>query len=450
MPRIALTRPISASFARCELTYLERVPIDLDRARRQHAAYEAVLESLGWTIVRLPPLDEQPDAVFVEDAAIALDELAVVAPMGASSRAGESRSVEEALARYLPVARLTPPATLDGGDVMRAGRRVFVGRSRRTNAAAIDQLRTTARALRVRSDFRGRERRAPPQVRLLDRRRPDAAREHDWVDLSPFAGLKVLPVDASEAWGASVLHADGHVVMPTGFPRPRGCSATRGSTVHEVDLTEIRKAEGGPTCLSILLPDACLVTAEALIRSALVFCRSEGLESTHRIEVSMHRILSYRSLLIATAIALAPLAVNAQATAAATCKDGTTSTATGRGACSGHGGVDKSAKSAKASHEGGEGRHQSRRQGGRQSERAGAKEPKATREGGDQGCVIGRETVGQGRERDGARTPMRRTRRRSARTARTRTPRPIAAPARGTVAWRSGSSPDSLGVPGKN
>jgi hypothetical protein len=90
------------------------------------------------------------------------------------------------------------------------------------------------------------------------------------------------------------------------------------------------------------------VTAEVLIRSALVFCPSEGLASTHRIEVSMHRILSYRSLLIATAIALAPLAVNAQATAAATCKDGTTSTATGRGACSGHGGVAKSAKSAKA------------------------------------------------------------------------------------------------------
>jgi hypothetical protein len=90
------------------------------------------------------------------------------------------------------------------------------------------------------------------------------------------------------------------------------------------------------------------VTAEALIRSALVFRRSKGPESTHRIEVSMHRILSYRSLLLASAIALAPLVVNAQATAAATCKDGTTSTATGRGACSGHGGVDKSAKSRKS------------------------------------------------------------------------------------------------------
>ena len=230
------------------------MPIDLDRARRQHAAYEAVLESLGWTIDRLSVLDEQPDAVFVEDAAIALDELAVVAPMGASSRRGESRSVEEALARYLPVTRLTPPATLDGGDVMRAGRRIFVGRSRRTNVAAIGQLQallapyeyevipvdvTGALHLKSACSFLG------GRTMLANA---------EWVDLSPFAGFDVLRVDAVEAWGASVLHAEGHVVMPTGFARTARMLADAGLTVHEVDLTEIRKAEGGPTCLSILLP----------------------------------------------------------------------------------------------------------------------------------------------------------------------------------------------------
>ena len=122
MTRIALTRPVSASLARCELTYLAREPIDLDRARQQHAAYESLLSSLGWRIVRLPALDDQPDAVFVEDAAIALDELAILAPMGAASRAGESATVEDALSRFLPVRHLTPPATLDGGDVLRIGR----------------------------------------------------------------------------------------------------------------------------------------------------------------------------------------------------------------------------------------------------------------------------------------------------------------------------------------
>jgi len=140
VPRIALTRAVSESLARCELTYLHREPIDLARARAQHASYEKLLESLGFDVVRLATLDDQPDAVFVEDAAIALDELAIVAPMGAPSRAGESASVAKALGRWLPVHYLEPPATLDGGDVLRVDRRLFVGCSRRTNGPALAQL----------------------------------------------------------------------------------------------------------------------------------------------------------------------------------------------------------------------------------------------------------------------------------------------------------------------
>ena len=251
---IALTRSISSSFARCELTYLERLPIDIERARQQHAAYETVLQSLGFTIVRLPALDEHPDAVFVEDAAIALDELAVVAPMGAASRVGESRTVEAALARYLPVARLAPPATLDGGDVMRAGRRVFVGHSRRTNAAAIGQLQELLApyeyevvAVEVKGALHLKSACSVVGDRMI-------LANTEWVEPSPFAGFDLLPVDAVEAWGASVLHTNGHVVMPTGFNRTARMLGEVGLTVHEIDLTEIRKAEGGPTCLSILLP----------------------------------------------------------------------------------------------------------------------------------------------------------------------------------------------------
>ena len=254
MPRTALTRPISASFARCELTYIDRVPIDLDRARRQHAAYEATLASLGWNIVRLPVLDEQPDAVFVEDAAIALDEVAVVAPMGAASRLAESRTVEEALAHYLPVKRLTAPATLDGGDVLRSGRRVFVGLSRRTNRAAAEQL------ARILAPYDYEVIPVPVAGALHLKSACTMAGERtllantEWVDLKPFAAMDVLPVTAAEAWGASVLYDAGHVVMPSGFPRTRELLERQGLRVHELDLSEIRKAEGGPTCLSILLP----------------------------------------------------------------------------------------------------------------------------------------------------------------------------------------------------
>ncbi|HKW46289.1 MAG TPA: hypothetical protein VJN70_02555 [Gemmatimonadaceae bacterium] len=254
--RIALTRAVSASLAHCELTYLSRTAIDPERARQQHAAYEALLgsPSFGWQIVRLPTLDDQPDAVFVEDAGLALDEVAIVAPMGAASRLAESRTVEDALATYLPVRHLTPPATLDGGDVLRVGRRLFVGLSQRTNSAAVTQLGrllapyeyevipvSVVGALHLKSacSYVG------GNVLLAN---------PEWLDVTPFGGMEILPIEPSEAWGASVLHDEGRIVMPAGFPLTARLLQGRGLDVHVLDLSELRKAEGGPTCLSILLP----------------------------------------------------------------------------------------------------------------------------------------------------------------------------------------------------
>jgi dimethylargininase len=252
--RIALTRQVSASLPHCELTYLERQPIDLDRARQQHAAYEALLTSFGWHIVRAATLDEQPDAVFVEDAALALDELAVVSPMGAASRVAETQTVENTLARYLPLRHLESPATLDGGDVLRVGRRLFVGLSRRTNPVAVEQL---ARVL------------APYEYEVIPVSVAGALHlksacsyvggnallaNPEWVDLAPFDGMQILPIESSEAWGASVLFDNGRIVIPAGFPRTTQLLERRGLDVHVLDLSELRKAEGGPTCLSILLP----------------------------------------------------------------------------------------------------------------------------------------------------------------------------------------------------
>ena len=254
MARIALTRAVSASITRCELTYLDRKPIDLDCARQQHAAYESLLASLGWHIERLPTLDDQPDAVFVEDAAIALDELAVVAPMGAASRTGESLTVEEALARFLPVCHLNPPATLDGGDVVRANRRIFVGLSSRTNTHAVDQLTRLLEPYDyevISVSVRGALHLKSACSYLGDN---TLLANVEWIDTTPFKGMEILPVGASEAWGASVLNAEGHVVMPAGFPQTARLLERRGFGVDVIDLSELRKAEGGPTCLSILLP----------------------------------------------------------------------------------------------------------------------------------------------------------------------------------------------------
>lgn len=130
---LALTRAVPPSIHRCELTHLERAAIDFDAAVAQHAAYEAALVSLGCRILHLPPEPELPDSVFVEDTALVLPELAVIARPGAASRRPEVDSVIEYLTERRDVAFIDAPGTVDGGDVLRLGRSVWVGLSKRTN-----------------------------------------------------------------------------------------------------------------------------------------------------------------------------------------------------------------------------------------------------------------------------------------------------------------------------
>ena len=137
---IAITRQVSASINDCELSFHARQPIDVGKAIAQHKAYEDCLAGLGVRIVSLPAEPELPDAVFVEDPAVVVDEVAIISNMGAPSRRPEAKSLAEALARYRPIKFLTEPATLDGGDVMRIDRSVFVGLSQRTNREGIAQL----------------------------------------------------------------------------------------------------------------------------------------------------------------------------------------------------------------------------------------------------------------------------------------------------------------------
>src|SRR5258708_5177217 len=137
---IAITRDVSASLASCELTWLDREPIDIEKARAEHRAYEDCQRRLGARVISLPPLDAYPDAVFVEDPAIVLDEVAVITTMGAESRRGERASLATAIGHYKAVIHMNEPGTLEGGDVMRVGRKLFAGLSGRTNAAGIAQL----------------------------------------------------------------------------------------------------------------------------------------------------------------------------------------------------------------------------------------------------------------------------------------------------------------------
>src|SRR5581483_10673932 len=131
--RIAVTRDISSGMRRCELTHLQRTVIDVALAREQHRVYEQVLRSLDCRIERLSEEPELPDSVFVEDAAVVLDEVAVITRPGAPSRRAETASVAAALGKYRELVRIESPGTLDGGDVLRVGRLLHVGVSSRSN-----------------------------------------------------------------------------------------------------------------------------------------------------------------------------------------------------------------------------------------------------------------------------------------------------------------------------
>jgi len=253
MVRLALTRPVSESIGRCELTFLERAPIELAVARIQHRAYEQALEAAGCTVERLPAADHLPDAVFVEDTAVVLDEIAVIARPGAVSRRPETRSVARRLAGLRPLATIDPPATLDGGDVLRIGRRLYVGRTARTNRAGRQALarivephgyRVTPVEVRGRLHLKSAAGWLGDERILIDR---------ECVAAADFSGLQLVPVPPDEASAANVLMIGGTVLVGSEFPRTQAVLDGAGLDWRPVDSRELAKAEGGLTCCSLII-----------------------------------------------------------------------------------------------------------------------------------------------------------------------------------------------------
>ena len=248
---IALTRQIG-ELDRCELTYRPREPIDLARARLQHRQYEQLLEHLGVEVVSLPAEPGLPDAVFVEDAAVVLDECAVLPTLGAQSRRPEVESLAVALRAHRPLVRLGATGTLDGGDVLRMGRTLYVGLSTRTNVAGIAALRQKVEPL-------GYDVRLVPVQGCLHLKSACTALDShtllvnpERVDRSHFPGAKFLTVSPDEPDAANVLWVGGSVVASTSFPRTLERIAAGGFHVLPLDNSELVKAEGGLTCTSLL------------------------------------------------------------------------------------------------------------------------------------------------------------------------------------------------------
>ena len=249
---IALTRAVPPSIARCELTHLDRAPIDLALAERQHLAYEQALRDLGCAVQRLPPQPEMPDSVFVEDAAVVLDEVAVITRPGAASRRGETASVAAALAAHRPLLRIQAPGTLDGGDVLRVGRRILVGLSGRSNEEGVRQLRGLLEpyGYQVRGvavdgclHLKSAVTAVDDGTVLLNPR---------WLDPGALEEVERIEVHPEEPMAANALRVGDTVLFPEAFPRTRARLQAHGLRVATVDASQLALAEGALTCCSLI------------------------------------------------------------------------------------------------------------------------------------------------------------------------------------------------------
>jgi len=234
------------------LTHLDRVPVDLELARRQWLGYAAALQAEGWELYEVDPADDCPDAVFVEDTAVVYGDLAVITRPGADERRPETAGTEAALAGLgYRVVHIEAPGTLDGGDVLKHGGTVRVGLGGRTNQAGLDQLRDHLAPL-------GAHVVGVPVTKVLHLKSavtalPDGTVVgYDPLVDDPAAFPDYLPVP--EEPGAHVVLLDGAtVLMSTSAPRTREVFEARGLRVVAVDISEYEKLEGCVTCLSIRL-----------------------------------------------------------------------------------------------------------------------------------------------------------------------------------------------------
>ncbi|MEO6155746.1 MAG: dimethylargininase, partial [Thermomonas sp.] len=216
----AITREVSPALAGCELSFVPRSPIDVALAGKQHAAYCRALESLGCDVIELPALSDFPDSVFVEDVAVVFDEVAIATRPGAESRLGEGDVVHEVLGSLRPLLRIEAPGTLDGGDVLRIGKRVFVGISARSNEGGRAQLSEflmpygysvvgvkTRECLHLKS--------AVTQIA-----KDTLLVNKDWLaDASAFADYRVIEVDPDEEHAANAVRVGDAILYPDCFPK---------------------------------------------------------------------------------------------------------------------------------------------------------------------------------------------------------------------------------------
>lgn len=253
--QIAITHEVSPKITDCELTFMERAPIDLELAKAQYLAYCDTISKLGAKVIKLSKNLAYPDCSFVEDVAIVLDELGIITSMGAESRRGEQQEVRVEIEKYRKIAVILPPANIEGGDVLRIGKTLFVGLSTRTNKQGVEALRIIA---------------APHGYEVISIEVPGCLHlktgmtaidekmllaNKTWVNVTPIKGFKIIDVPNDEPWGGNILKIQDQVIAPASCPKTIELIKRHGINVHPVDISEFQKAEAGLTCMSIVFSE---------------------------------------------------------------------------------------------------------------------------------------------------------------------------------------------------
>jgi len=249
----AITRKISQRFNECEITHIERTPIDLDLASAQHHEYVNVLRELGCKVIELPAEADLPDSVFVEDTAFILPEVGVITRPGADSRKPETESIKRALLPYIKLVHVQAPATVDGGDVLILGKNIYVGLSTRSNQEAIKQLNgllcdyrynVTGIEMHECLHLKSAVTRLDNNTLLINK---------NWVNPHHFTNFDLIEIDPLEPFAANCLPIGKSIIFPTAFPNTRINLEERGYQVVTVDVSELAKAEGAVTCCSLIM-----------------------------------------------------------------------------------------------------------------------------------------------------------------------------------------------------
>ncbi len=250
---IAITREVSSKFNECEITHIDRTPIDLDIARQQHREYIRALSQIGCQLIELPEERDLPDSVFVEDTAFILPEAAIITRPGADSRKPETESIIQALSPYRPLIHVTTPATVDGGDVLVLGKNIYIGLSTRSTMEAVTQLQdlldnygyqVSGVELTDCLHLKTAVTRVDDKTLLINKK---------WTDPAHFAGYDLIEVDPSEPFAANCLPINGVIIYPTAFPKTQKKLEQKGFQMINVNLDELAKAEGAVTCCSLIL-----------------------------------------------------------------------------------------------------------------------------------------------------------------------------------------------------